>query len=184
MSAGIFYLKNITRVSRLVLAGSLLASASQAADGPAFSHDISISEVMASIVMPAANVLWEAAYPDSGPDGEVIKGPENDEGWIKVREAAVSLAASTNLLLVPDLPVKDPALAGETPAGELAPQAIFELIKTQNPAWTAWSRVLNASAMQALEAIDNRDLKTLYDITGSLDSSCTSCHQQFWYPEG
>jgi len=183
MSFGSTFTQAVRQPLRLLLAAGVLTGNVLAAQAQEFSHDITLSDIMASIVMPAANVLWEAAYPESTPEGEVIKGPESEEAWQKVHEAAISLAASTNLLLIPDLPVVDPALVRETPAGELTPKVIGELIKSQNAAWAAHAMAMHTVAIQALIAVDGRDLNTLYEITGGLDAPCTSCHQQFWYPE-
>lgn len=164
----------------ILTAGSLI-SYSGAADAPPFATDLTVSDIMASIVMPAANVLWEAVLPDSDADGnDILVGPDSDEGWIKVREAAISLAASTNLLMVPGLQVKDPAL--ETPQGELPPEAIRELINTQSAAWYAWNTAMHNTAMALLNAIDKRDTQAIWDMTATLDAPCTSCHEQFWYP--
>ena len=68
-----------------------------------------IVEVMDSMVMPLAQGLWDAVvYEDT------IKGPETDEGWQKVRWAAVSLAESANVLMIPGRPVAAPdAVEGE-----------------------------------------------------------------------
>ena len=183
MGSGLSRFNSVARHFRVLLATSTMVCMTSVLNAQDFTHDITVSEVMSAIIMPASNVLWEAAYPESTPEGEVIKGPADEAAWLKVREAAISLAASTNLLLIPDLPVKDPALITETPAGELNPAAMAALIKSQSVAWAAHASVLHATAMQALDAIDQRDLDKLYDITGGLDGPCTGCHQQFWYPQ-
>jgi hypothetical protein len=164
-----------------VIAAGALVSFSGAAEAPPWSTDLTISDIMASIVMPSANVLWEAVLPDTDANGkEVLKGPDSEEGWLRLREAAVSLAASTNLLMVPGLPVKDPAL--ETPPGELAPEEISKLIRDQSAAWYAWNQTMHTTAMQLLTAIDAQDTQAIWDMTATLDGPCTSCHTQFWYP--
>jgi hypothetical protein len=165
-----------------VTAAGALVSLSGAAEAPPFSTDLTISDIMASIVMPAANVLWEAVLPDTDANGkEILKGPDSEEGWLRVREAAVSMAAATNLLMVPGLTAKDPAL--ETPPGELNPEAIGQLIRDKSADWYAWNQLMHNTAMQLVTAIDAQDTQAIWDMTATLDGPCTSCHTQFWYPD-
>ena len=134
-----------------------------------------LAEVMDSMAMPLAQTLWDAVvYEDP------IKGPETDEGWQKVRAAAVSLAETANILMIPDRPVAAPgATAGE---GELSPQEIQALIAKNHGAWIGYARALHEVAMQAIQAVDTKDAEELSDVGGTLDSVCQGCHQQFWYP--
>jgi hypothetical protein len=171
----------IRNVLLALTATGMLVTTGDAAEPPPYSTDLTISDIMASIVMPSANVLWEAVLPDTDENGnEILKGPDSDEGWLRVREAAISLAASTNLLMVPDLPVRDPAL--ETPPGELSSGEIAGLIREQSASWYAWNQVMHTTAMQLLQAVDAKDTQAIWDMTATLDAPCTSCHTQFWYP--
>jgi hypothetical protein len=173
---------NIRNSMFTVIAAGALVSLSGAAEAPPFSTDLTISDIMASIVMPSANVLWEAVLPDTDANGkEVLQGPDSEEGWLRVREAAVSLAAVSNLLMVPGLTSRDPAL--ETPAGELSSAAINQLIRDKSADWYAWNEVMHTTAMQLVTAIDARDTQAIWDMTATLDGPCTSCHTQFWYPD-
>ncbi len=132
-------------------------------------------EVMDSMVMPLAQALWDAVVYE-----ETIKGPETDEGWHKVRSAAVSLAETANVLMIPDRPVAAPgAVAGE---GELSPQEIEALIAKNHGAWIGYSRALHEVAMQAIHAVDTKNAEKLAEVGGTLDSVCEGCHRQFWYP--
>jgi hypothetical protein len=133
-------------------------------------------EIMDSMVMPLAQVLWDAVvYEDT------IKGPETDEGWQNVRAAAVSLAESANVLMIPGRAV---ASSAKTAAeGELSPQEIQTLIDENHGAWVGHARGLHEIAMQAIEAIEAKDAEKLADVGGTLDSVCESCHLQFWYPD-
>mgnify|MGYP001236403640 CR=1 FL=1 len=144
-----------------------------------------LADFMNDVVMAAANVLWESVYPDSGPNGEeVYVGPDSEEGWQKVLDAAQSLVdAASQLQQMPsDFVVRDPNVEYETPTGELTPEAIADLIRSEPAAWSAHSEVLRSTANQALTAVQQRDLEALYDVTGVLDAPCTACHSQFWYP--
>jgi hypothetical protein len=134
-----------------------------------------IDEVMNAMIMPFANVVWEAVvYEDT------IKGPATDEGWQQARNAAVALAETANVLMIPDRPVAAPdKLTGE---GELSPQEIGALITTSRAAWVGYSRSLHEVATQTIQAIDARDPEKLADLGGTMDAICQACHKQFWYP--
>jgi hypothetical protein len=170
--------KSARRIA-LALAGAAAVlggvAGSHAQQGQDYLPQATLVEVMNSIIMPLANVVWNAVvYEDT------IKGPATDEGWQEARNAAVALAESANLLMIPGRPVAAPdKVAGE---GELSPLEIAELIGTNRDAWVAYSRSLHESAMQTIQAIDARDAEKLADLGGTMDAICQACHKQFWYP--
>ncbi|HWK53012.1 MAG TPA: hypothetical protein VNR18_01480 [Hyphomicrobiales bacterium] len=174
-----------------LLGSSLLAAAliglaameANSAEVPSFTTDISVDDIMASIVMPSADILWTAVTVESTTEGIVETVPETDEDWQKVRDGAVALAAATNLLLIEQLPINNMPPA-ESPPGELAPAAIAALRNDNQQAWAAHVTLLHTVAMQALDAVDKRDTEELTNVGGDLDAACESCHLQFWYPEG
>ena len=134
-----------------------------------------IVDVMSSMVMPFAQVVWDAVVYD-----DPIKGPETEEGWQQARAAAVALAESANVLMIPGRAVAGPdKVAAE---GELSPQAIQSLIGKNRGSWVGHARALHEVAVQAIDAIDARDAAKLGDVGGTLDSVCEGCHLQFWYP--
>jgi cytochrome c556 len=146
-----------------------------------FLPQFTIIELMDSIVMPQAQIVWDAVVYNVTADGESVTGPETDEDWQTLRWSAVALAESANNLLVPGRTANKPgAVAGE---GELEPAQIDALIKEQHGAWVAHAQVLYQAAMDAVNAIDARDADKLSDAGGTIDSACESCHLQFWYPE-
>ena len=145
--------------------------------------DASLSEVMATIVMPSADVLWTAVAVDVTAAGIVLTAPETEEDWQRIRTSAVNLAAATDKLLNENLPVSN-AEPVEPPPGELGPQQITSLRKEKWQEWTAHVYVLHEVAESALKMIDAKDTEGLSEVGGSLDEACESCHLQFWYPEG
>lgn len=146
-----------------------------AQEGQDYLPQATIVELMDSMVMPLAQALWDAVIYD-----DPIKGPETDEEWQKVRWAAVSLAETANVLMIPGRPVAAPgAVAGE---GELSPKEIQELIEKNRGAWVGHARGLHEIATQAIQAVDAKNVEGLSDVGGTLDSVCEGCHVQFWYP--
>jgi hypothetical protein len=152
-----------------------LAAGSSAQSGQEYMPEVTLVDVMNGMVMPFAQVVWDAVvYEDT------IHGPATEEGWQQARNAAVALAESANVLVIPGRPVAAPdRVAGE---GELSPKEIEALIAKNRGAWVGHAHSLHAVAMQAIEAIDARDAEKLSDVGGTLDAVCEGCHTQFWYP--
>jgi cytochrome c556 len=172
----------LTGTALIVMSG--LAGAQTALpDKDGFIADITIAEIMESMVMPAAQVLWDAVGVDVTEKGEIQTKPETDEDWAKVRAAAITLAEAANTMIVSG---RRAAPAGETPeegSGELTPAEVEALIATQRPAWVGYANVLHASAIQALAAVDARDTDAISEVGGTIDEACEACHVQFWYPD-
>lgn len=145
--------------------------------------DASLSEIMATIVMPSAEVLWNAVAIDVSAAGIELTAPETEEDWQRIRTSAEGLAAVTDKLLNEDLPVSNAAPV-EAPPGELSAQQIASLRKENWQAWAAHVYVLHEVAESAMKMIDAKDAEGLSEIGGSLDEACENCHLQFWYPEG
>ena len=144
--------------------------------------DISVAEIMESVVMPAAQILWDAVGVSVTSEGIIETKPETDEDWAKLRGAAITLAAITNALVVPGRHAAPPGTQSEAPDVELQPAEIEALIEQQHPAWVAHATVLHATAMQALAAVDARDTDKITEVGGAIDEACEGCHIQFWYP--
>jgi len=163
-----------------------VASATSSAAEPdktGFMPDITIAELMESIVMPSAQLLWDAVGVDVTAQGEIEKKPETEQQWAALRAAAVSLAEATNSLVIPGRHAAPPGTVSANPDSELSPAAIEALLAKDRPAWVAHAAVLHATAMQAIGAVDARDLDKISEVGGAIDEACESCHLQFWYPD-
>lgn len=151
-------------------------------DAQGFIPQFSILEIMEAIVMPSAQTLWDSVAVDVTEKGTVEKGPATDEDWEKLRWTAVTLAESTNLLVVPGRRVAPPGTKSENPDSELEPEQMQALIAKNRPAFVAHAHVLHEAAMEALRAIDARKLDAISEAGGTIDAACEGCHLQFWYP--
>jgi hypothetical protein len=148
-----------------------------------YSPEISVAEIMESMVMPAAQALWDAVSVEVTEQGQIEKKPETDEQWAQLRAAAVTLAEATNALLVPGRHAAPPGTVSANPDSELDAAKIEALFAQERPAWVAHAEVLHVTAMQALAAVDARDIDKISEVGGAIDEACESCHLQFWYPE-
>ena len=178
------------KVSLVVLALGIATGVAVAQTRPAqpdkdgFIPEITVDEIMASVVMPSAQIVWDAVGVDVSEKGQVEKKPETEEQWAALRAAAITLAEATNSLVVPGrhaAPASKPA--SDPSSGELSAAAIEELLAKQRPAWIAHAQVLHVAAMQAVAAIDARNLDAISEAGGTIDEACEGCHLQFWYPD-
>jgi cytochrome c556 len=151
-------------------------------DANGYIPQFSIEEIMESIVMPAAQAVWDSVAVNVTEKGIVETKPQTDEDWEKLRWQAVTLVEATNLLIVPGRHAAHPGAKSENPGSELEPEQIQALIDKQRPAFVAHAHVLHEAAMQALRAIDARNIDGISEAGGTIDEACESCHLQFWYP--
>ena len=175
----------VLTTSILGLAIGVARSQSHAAqpDSAGYIPEISIAEIMESMVMPTAEVVWDAVGVSVGAQGTVETKPETDDAWGQLRAAAVTLAEAANTLVIPGRHAAPPGTVSADPNVELTPEKIEALLAQQHPAWDAHAHVLHAAAMEALHAIDARDLDAISEAGGTIDAACEGCHLQFWYPE-
>ncbi len=158
------------------------AQAPQNVSASNFTPEATVVEVMDSMVMSTAQVLWDAVSVDVTEKGTIEKYPKTDEDWQKVRWAAVTLAEATNVLAIPGRRVAPPGTKSENPDAELSPEQIQKLYDSEFPAFVAHAKVLHQAAMEAVKAIDAKNVDMLSEAGGTIDAACESCHLQFWYP--
>lgn len=151
-------------------------------DANGYIAQFSIEEIMESIVMPAAQAVWDAVAVNVTEKGIIETKPQTDEDWEKLRWQAVTLVEATNLLIVPGRRAAHPGAKSENPGAELEPEQIQALIDKQRPSFVAHAHVLHEAAMSALRAIDARNIDGISEAGGTIDEACESCHLQFWYP--
>lgn len=172
----------VVPVVLLALAGAVLAQ-SDRAGGTDFMPTFTIREVMDSMVMSSADILWNAVAVNVTADGVEETAPETDEDWAKIRWAAVTLAEATNVLMIPGRAVAGPEPDEEVAEGDLSPAEIQALLDKSWPAWVAHAHVLHEAAVETVRVIDAKDVDGLTEVGGAIDAACESCHLQFWYPD-
>ena len=107
----------------LFVAGNRVHAQTAAAkiDASDFTPTATIIEIMDSMVMPSAQILWDAVAGDATDKGTVEKTPQTDEDWQKLRWTAVTLAEATNALAVPGRKVAPAGTKSQNPDSELEP---------------------------------------------------------------
>jgi len=145
----------------------------------------SIQEIMDSQVDPAADTLWDSVQVISDATGVHEFHPRTDEDWKKVRNAALVLVEAPNLLAVPGRQVAAPgvALADADAPGMLTREQIQMNLDSRHDEFAGFARALQEVGLEAVQAIDRKDVSAL-DVAGSkIDGVCEQCHLQFWYPQ-
>jgi len=111
-------------------------------------------ELMAHIIDPAADVYWAAGGVIVDAEGEHFQIPENDEEWMALSNAALTIAESGNLLMMDGRAV-------------------------DRGAWVTMSQQLIDVGRQALEAADARNLDAVFDMSAEIYYVCTNCHAAY-----
>jgi hypothetical protein len=152
-----------TRATGIALGGILVLTGCGTADGepataadtPAYREVVDVAQLMAWILEPAADVIWDSAGVVITIDGEQDLAPTDEQGWVAVRDAAALVAESGNLLMMP----------GRARDAD---------------AWAGYARSMIDMGRRAMAAADARDADELFDAGGALYTVCVGCHRQYW----
>jgi len=136
-------------------AGALLLSGCTAPPVPPFQPRASVQELMVSIVDPAADVLWDSVGTVVSEDGVDEWAPRTEEEWARVRNSAVALMESGNLLM----------MGGRARDDRL---------------WMQLSRGLIEAGAAARRAAESRDPDAVFAVGEEVYLACDRCHGVYW----
>ena len=142
-----------------------------------------VRDIMASMVMPNADVLWNAVTTNVTARGIEEKAPKTEEEWKSVRSSAVTIMEAGDLILIPGRHVAAPGEKEQDPNVNLSPEKIESLINADRSSWVKMAHDLHDSILPALKAIDAKDAKALSDAGAGIDKACEDCHLKYWYPK-
>lgn len=157
------------------------AAPAAAADSP-YHVRASIAEIMDSMVMPAADIIWKSTAIIESVEGTKDLTPKNDEDWKVVERAAVVMSEALNSLMIPGRRAVPEGTPPDDDGEELQPAQVEELIRKEPQVWIGFAQALDATTQKLQVAIKARDLQAISDLGGELDEVCETCHLQFWYP--
>jgi hypothetical protein len=141
-----------------------------------------IKDIMDSMVDPSADNIFEAVAEVADEQGIRQEAPQTPEQWREVRRHAIQLLEAPNLLVMPGRKTARPGEKSENPDVELQPEQIQQVIDKDPALFRTRARALQDAARGAVEAIDRKDAKGLFDAAGRIDKACENCHLQYWYP--
>ena len=146
---------------------------------------VSVKELMANMLDPIADNIFDAVWWDVTAKGVVKHEPRTDEDWEKVKTGAVTLAEGIELLKVPRpfAPAGDVNNSlGLNPPPELSPTEIKAKLDKDPVLWIAKIQALRNVGLEVLEVVKKKDVDALWQAGGDLDEACEACHLEYWYP--
>ncbi len=145
---------------------------------------VSVKELMANMIDPAGDSVFDAVWWDVTPKGVVEISPKTDEDWDKVKTGAVTLAEGIYLLKVPR-PFTPPGdvnnSTGPNPP-ELSPTQIKTKLDADPVLWQAKIEALRNVSLEVLDIVKKKDSNALFEASEDLDKACEACHLEYWYP--
>ena len=118
---------------------------------PPFKPAATNKELMNEVIEPAAKVYWESVGSVTDKNGTVEKAPKTDDEWNAVRNAAMVVAESGNLLMI-EPRVRD------------------------HGQWIGLARGLVDAGIKARKAAESRDTKAVFDVGAEVYQACVNCH--------
>ena len=138
----------------LALLSAALVIGGCSAAPPPYKPVADVKTLMASIMDPTADVYWGAVGTVIDETGEHELTPKTAEEWDAVRNAAITVAESGNLLMMPSR-AKD--------GGE----------------WMQSARRLIETAENAIRAAESRDRTAVFDRGAEMYDACVNCHVKY-----
>ncbi len=145
-----------TKIGMILAVGLMTGScAADAPTGPPFRTDMSVQMLMANLVDPAADLVWDAVGTIIDVDGENHWEPETEEEWLTVRYGAMSLIEAGNLLIM-DTRARD------------------------QDQWMRLSEGMMDAATQMFQAAQSEDADLVFDLGEVVYNTCNNCHMLYW----
>lgn len=111
--------------------------------------------LMVSVVDPAADVVWDSVGTIVTLEETQEIRPQSDEEWAAVRNSAVVLAESGNLLMM-------------------------ERRAMDTGDWRRWSLALVDAGEAALKAAEAKDAEAVFAVGEQVYMACLGCHEKYW----
>ena len=113
-----------------------------------------IHDLMAHLLDPAAEAIWDSAGFVITEEGEFSLEPKNQEEWDKVLYGAKVISESAFLLSRPE-------------------------ISENQKDWIAVSGLLKVVGDKAFESAERQDVEELFKVGADLYQVCVACHQTY-----
>jgi hypothetical protein len=148
---------------------TLIAQTASTTTAPEVHADL--NQLMRGVLYPAANVVFFAqsenpadVKPVPGQDPSMATDPLTSTfgGWQATENAALALAESANLLLIP---------------GRLCSNGAP--VPVNDPAWSAFVRGLRDAGMKAYAAAQAKDQEKMIALSETVSASCAGCHRKW-----
>jgi len=138
----------------LVLASSVAVAACGGPAPPPFKPLADNKLLMQSVVDPSADLIWDAVKIIETSEGTQDIRPKTDAEWTAVRNAAVAVAESGNLLM-------------------MVPRA------KDGGEWMQRAQEMITAGEAAMQAANAKNAEKLFTVGGDLYDSCSNCHRKY-----
>jgi hypothetical protein len=138
----------------VVALGLAMAGCGEAQQPPPFRPVADNKLLMESVIDPAADLVWDSVKTIITVQGVEEIRPKTEEQWLAVRNAAMVVTESGNLLM-------------------MAPRA------KDNDEWMKAAEMMVETGQEAIRAIEKRDADELFVVGGHIYDSCTNCHSKY-----
>jgi hypothetical protein len=119
-----------------------------------FNTTLSVQEVMALVLEPASDILWDSGGWILDASGYEELYPTTDEGWDYVRAQAAVVVESGNMLALPGRAM-------------------------DNDSWMIYAEGLSSAGILAMEAAAAQNEEDFFQAGAQIYSVCTACHQAY-----
>lgn len=145
----------MTKAQLWIVAVSIVAgsSCSRGAPPPPFKPVADTALLMEAFIDPNADVIWSSVGTIITAAGEEHIRPRSEEEWTAVRNAAVAVTESGNLLMI-------------------GPRAIDD-------EWMRLSQGLVDIGAEAIKAAEAKDPDAVFKVGGDIYAVCTNCHAKY-----
>lgn len=158
------------------------AGAAPAAPDSTNPANYSIRTIMASMVDPSGDFLFESVADVADEHGVSHKAPHTPQEWDAVRHHLQVLVDAEKLLIVPGRRAAEPGDRSANPAVENEPEQVQKLLDSEHPDFVQRAARLREAANGGLKAVAAHDTKALFSAITTIDKACESCHIHYWYP--
>jgi hypothetical protein len=157
--------------------------ASPAANAAPDLSNMSIRTIMAAMVDPSADSLFESIADVADEHGITHKAPRTEQEWATERHHLQVLIDAPQLLVLPGRRAAEPGDRSSNPAIENEPEEVQRLLDTQHADFVQRADRLRQAATAGMKAADAQDTKALFTAITAIDKACESCHLHYWYPK-
>jgi len=121
---------------------------------PPFKPVVDNRTLMNSVIEKQANVVWDSVGTVVTPEGTQERRPQTDEDWANLRDAAVTLTESGNLLM-------------------LTPRA------HDGDEWMKAAAGMVEQGERMISAVARKSPEQVFDVGATLYDSCVRCHMNY-----
>jgi hypothetical protein len=121
---------------------------------PPFDTTVSVKDLMANMMDPTADVVWDAVGTIMTKEGTFEKSPQTDDEWNNVKAHAIMLVEGGNLLMLP-------ARSGG------------------NQEWIQMAQDLITQSKRMITAAEKHDRQAVFDVGADIYDRCVNCHKKF-----